>query len=116
LREVGWFCYYRVMPKYEAANSAEDMPLKGTMEMLGVKPEGMENKAESPESYRDIGEQRLAAAAERVRGLGGKVGGFMGRAWGKIKSFGSKTKEVGKSALLYTLAAPEMVRDAGVAA
>jgi hypothetical protein len=85
--------------------------------MLGVKPEdARENKAEAPESYRDIGEQRLAAAAERVRGLGGKVGGFMGRAWDKIKSFGSKTKEAGKSALVYTLAAPEMVRDAGVAA
>ncbi len=104
------------MPKFEAANSAEDMPLKGTMEMLGVKPESTENKTESPESYRDIGEQRLAAATERVRGLGGKVGGFMGRAWDKVKSFGSKTKEAGKGALVYTLAAPEMVRDAGMAA
>jgi hypothetical protein len=104
------------MPKFEAVNSAEDMPMKGTMEMLGVKPEGMENKGESPESYRDIGEQRLVAAAERVRGLGSKAGGFMGRAWGKIKSFGSKTKEAGKTALLYTLAAPEMIHDAGIAA
>ncbi len=112
------------MSKFEKTGGAdgipEDMPLKGTMEMLGVKPEvgekGEKGRAEAPESYRDIGERRLAAAAERVRGLGGKTGSFMGRAWEKVKSIGSKVKEVGKSTLVYTLAAPEMARDAHAAA
>jgi hypothetical protein len=104
------------MANLEKTGGAEEMPLQGTMEMIGVKPGAVENKAEAAESYRDIGEQRLAAAAEKIRNFGSKAGGFMGRAWDRIKSFGSKTKEAGKAALVYTMAAPEMVGDVTAAA
>lgn len=102
------------MSNIEKNINSGDYPLRGTMEGLGVKPDyAEENKAESGQlSYRDIGEERLAKATERVRHVGKNVSGFMSRRWGKIKSFGSKTKEAGKSALIYALASPDMIRDA----
>ena len=88
-------------------------PFKNTIEALGVKSDDAEGS--KAESYRDIGEERLNKATEKVSNIGKSISGFMRGSWNKIKSFGSKTKEVGKSALIYALASPDMVRDAKVA-
>ena len=91
--------------------NGEDYPLKGTVEMVGAKPEDVSGNIEEPKSYQDIGQERLEKATEKVRDLASRAGNFMSNSWNKIKSFGSKTKEIGKSALMYALATPEMVSD-----
>ncbi len=81
-------------PEYARAVAARKqeqnyIPLRGTMEMLGVNPEDAlkKNQVEGP-TYREIAGQYLAAAAERVSSLKGRIGGFINNAGHKLVSFG----------------------------
>jgi hypothetical protein len=93
--------------------NTEDSPATDAAEMNDTTPETVvENEATEKESYEDIGARRMAAVSEKVSNFKNKISGFINRGWGKVKSFGSATAEAGKSALTYTLSAPERVSGA----
>lgn len=116
------------VPENTAENNTEEFPMgypmRDTLKMLGVKPEKTEVKTESgdyPMDYpmRDtlksmgikyeggidstnsevLEKSLFIKAGEKIEKLKEKTSGVFSKAWGKLSKFGSKTKEIGMSAI-----------------